>query len=284
MNNTPVKTWSTPQHEEEKIPVPCTLCGCETFIPHFELYVHCAGCGLVQINPQPVPGAVALRYDLNHGNDYLNYELANEKTFLRLQELALSDAGFYKLEQKLLPANPEILDIGCATGALLSALKDRGWNVRGVEVSGPQAAYCRKQRLNVSGISLEENRFQDQFFDVVLASNVIEHLNNPSGFAHEVKRILKPGGYFFITTPNIDGLQARIFGSRWRSAIFDHLYLFSRRNLCTLLEKAGFTVEQIKTWGGLADGITFPFLKRIADKLAKPLGFGDVMIARAICR
>ena len=276
-----VKTWSTPQREEARVPVPCTLCGNEKFIPHYDSYVRCVNCGLVQINPQPAPEAVALRYDTNHGVDYLNYELANEKAFLRLQELALKDAGFYVLEQKLLPENPVLLDIGCASGALLSALQSRGWNVRGVEISGPQAAHCRKQGLDVSNLPLEENHFPDQSIDVVLASHVIEHLNNPFGFVCEVKRILKPGGCFFITTPNIAGLQSRLLGSRWRSAIFDHLYLFSKSSLCKLLEKAGFTVEKIKTWGGLADGITFPLLKRIADRLVKPLGCGDVMIVRA---
>jgi len=312
----PVKTWSTPQRKEERIPVPCALCGNERFTPHFKYtgsnplfnpgndcelvffnYVRCIRCGLVQINPQPSPEAVALRYDKNHGNDYLDYEIANEKPFLRLQELALEDAGFYTLEHKLLTENkkagydavmgtggPEVLDIGCATGALLSALKSRGWKVRGVEISGPQAAYCRKQGLDVSNLPLEENHFPGQTFDVVLASHVIEHLNNPFDFAAEVKRILKPNGRFFVTTPNITGLQSHIFGSRWRSAIFDHLYLFSKRNLCKLLKKAGFTVEQVKTWGGLAAGSAPPLLKSIFDRLAKPLGFGDVMIVRAICQ
>ncbi|MCL1928875.1 MAG: class I SAM-dependent methyltransferase [Treponema sp.] len=311
-----VKTWSTPQRKEERIPVPCVLCRNEKFVPHFDhngsnplfnpgndlelvffSYVRCIRCGLVQINPQPSPEAVALRYDKNHGNDYLDYEIANEKAFLRLQELALKDAGFYILEQKILHAHakagvsaaignevPEVLDIGCATGALLSTLKNKGWKVRGVEISGPQATYCRKQGLDVSNLPLEENHFPGQTFDVVLASHVIEHLNNPFAFAEEVKRILKPRGCFFITTPNIAGLQSRIFGSGWRSVIFDHLYLFSKRNLRKLLIKAGFTVERVKTWGGLAAGSAPSLLKSIFDKLAKPLGFGDVMIVRAISK
>ena len=311
-----VKTWSTPQQEEAKIQVPCTICGGGQFVPYYDYsasnplfnpdsgenmelvffnYVRCVHCGLVQINPQPSPQAVALRYDKKHGDDYLNYELANEKPFLRLQELALQDAGFYKLEKKLLSAGamtnegPSVLDIGCATGALLSTLKNRGWKVRGVEISGPQAAYCKKQGLDVSKLPLEENNFPAQSFDVVLASHLIEHLNNPFRFAGEVRRILKPNGCFYVTTPNIAGLQAKFFGSRWRSAIFDHLYLFSKKSLCKLLKQAGFSVDVIKTWGGLAEGSLAgfagaPLLKRIFDKLAKPLGFGDVMIVKATCR
>ena len=160
-------------------------------------------------------------------------------------------------------------------------LKERGWTVKGVEISGPQAVYCREQGLEVSSLPIEKNNFEPGFFDAVITSHVIEHVNDPFSFAKEVRRILKPKGYFYITTPNISGFQARIFGSRWRSAIFDHLYLFSIKTLCGLLEKSGFTVERVKTWGGLAAGTAPAPVKRVFDKLAKPLGFGDVMIVRA---
>jgi 2-polyprenyl-3-methyl-5-hydroxy-6-metoxy-1,4-benzoquinol methylase len=300
-----VKTWSTPVHDEEHSPIPCTLCGGAEFVPHFTCtdtvstanpvsaaekphlfeYVRCARCRLVQINPQPVPAAVTLRYGKNHGGDYLAYEKANEAAFLRLQELALKDSGFFELEQDLLFANPRgpmLLDVGCAAGALLLMLKSRGWKVRGVEISGPQAAYCRGRGLEVSSLPLEESCFPAQNFDAVLASHLIEHLNDPGNFVREAWRILKPDGRLYVTTPNINGLQARLFGSAWRSAIFDHLYLFSVKTLTLLLEGAGFTVEKVKTWGGLAAGIAPLPVKRLFDKLAKSLGFGDVMIIRAV--
>jgi SAM-dependent methyltransferase len=249
------------------------------------------------VNPQPVPVAVSLRYDTNHGDDYLEYEKANEAAFLRLQELALADAGFFDLEKNLFSANktakktaavpdsaaaPLALDVGCAAGAMLRLLQSRGWDVKGIEISGPQAAFCRSRGLDVRSLTLEENHFPARHFDAVLASHVIEHLNDPWSFVVEARRILKPGGRFYVTTPNIAGLQARVFGSRWRSAIFDHLYLFSVKTLTCLLEKAGFKVERVKTWGGLAAGIVPPGIKTIFDKLAKPLGFGDVMIIRAV--
>jgi len=161
-------------------------------------------------------------------------------------------------------------------------LKERGWKTRGVEISGPQAEHCRTRGLDVRELPLEENHFPYYCFDVVLASHLIEHLNNPGNFVREVRRILRPNGRFYVTTPNIAGLQARIFGSRWRSAIFDHLYLFSIRTLRKLLEDSGFTVERVKTWGGLGAGIAPLPVKRVFDTLAKPLGFGDVMIIRAV--
>jgi 2-polyprenyl-3-methyl-5-hydroxy-6-metoxy-1,4-benzoquinol methylase len=151
-----------------------------------------------------------------------------------------------------------------------------------VEISGPQAEYGREKRnLDVRKLPLEENHFPAALFSVVLASHLIEHLNDPAAMVAEVHRILTPGGRFFVTTPNIAGFQAKLFRGRWRSAIFDHLYLFSVKTLSRLLEEKGLTVEKISTWGGLAAGLAPAPVKRFFDKAAKRFGFGDVMIIRA---
>jgi SAM-dependent methyltransferase len=235
------------------------------------------------MNPQPEPAAVADRYQAGHGEDYLSYELANEGPFLRLQELGLRDAGFDQIEAELRArtAGPRVLDAGCAAGALLEKLRDRGWDCTGVEIS-PSAEYARRERsLDVLSLPLEACGFPDASFHLVLASHLIEHLNDPAGFLSEVRRVLVPGGYFLATTPNIAGFQARLFRGRWRSAIFDHLYLFSVKTLSRLLEDRGFAVERVRTWGGLAAGAAPRPLKTLADRAAKRFGFGDVMLIRA---
>jgi len=236
------------------------------------------------MNPQPVKDEILARYGSKFGKDYLSYEIENENSFLQLQKLALKDSGFYQTEKVLMLRKtqaPAVLDIGCATGALLAFLRDRGWNVKGVEIS-PAAEYAHNVRqLDVQNIPLEEIAFSSGSFDIVLASHLIEHLNDPFSFLKEVHRILKDNGKLFITTPNISGLQAYLYGSRWRSAIFDHLYLFSARTLKKMLRRAGFKVEKLSTWGGIAAGLAPVWIKKSADFLAKRLGFGDVMIMRA---
>ncbi|MCL2382386.1 MAG: class I SAM-dependent methyltransferase [Treponema sp.] len=279
-----VKTWSTPAAPEQRRPVPCALCGGLLFRPSLSCegfsYVRCAGCGLVQINPQPLEEETRSRY----GENYLAYELTNEEAFFNLQLLGLNDSGFDALERSFFSKGerPRVLDIGCATGRLLAHLRERGWQPSGVEISGPQAEYCRHERgLDVTSLPLEENAFPSGAFDVVLASHLIEHVNAPACLASEVSRILAPGGCFFVTTPNIDGFQARLFRGRWRSAIFDHLYLFSVKTLSRLLTENGFTVETTVTWGGLAAGTAPVPVKRLFDRAAKRFGFGDVVMARA---
>ena len=285
-----MKTWSTPVRAGKSGKIPC-LCSGGVFKPALDCegfgYVRCASCGLVQMNPQPLKDEVIERYSRAFGGDYLSYELENEAGFLKLQQLALEDAGFTKFEKNLFSraaeeAPPSVLDIGCATGALLFFLRERGWRVTGVEIS-PCAGYAKNSRgLDVRNLPLEDNNFPSAGFDAVLASHLIEHLNDPRSFLAEIRRVLKPGGRVFITTPNISGFQARLYGARWRSAIFDHLYLFSARTLKKLLKSEGFKIEKISTWGGLAAGLAPSWLKKAADFLAKHLSSGDVMIVRAV--
>jgi len=277
------KTWSTPVVEEKRAAVPCDLCGSASFASSLACegfsYVRCRRCSLTQVNPQPASESVARRY----GDDYLAYEIANEESFLRLQLLGLSDAGFWRLERDLMARGrpPRVLDVGCATGALLERLRDRGWIVVGAEIS-PSARHARETRgLDVRGAALEDCAFPGGGFDAALASHLIEHLNRPRAFVREIMHVLAPGGHFLVTTPNIDGFQARLFGPKWRAAIFDHLYLFSKRTLRALLESEGFEVLGIRTWGGLAAGTAPSSLKTLADKAAKTLGIGDVMLVKA---
>ena len=287
-----MKTWSMPVSAGKSKTRPCALCDSLIFKPVLVCegfsFVKCKKCGLVQRNPQPDKNEILARYSSTYGNDYLSYELENEAAFLTLQQLALKDAGFSKLEKTLFATveksraeSPSILDIGCATGALIASLRDKGWRVTGVEIS-PSAIYAKNERkLDVRNIPLEENNFPDNSFDVILASHLIEHLNEPKAFLEETYRILKNNGSLFITTPDISGFQSLLFGSRWRSAIFDHLYLFSRRTLSKMLKTIGFKIVSCHSWGGLAAGVAPKTVKKVADFLAKRLNFGDVMIIYA---
>jgi hypothetical protein len=106
-------------------------------------------------------------------------------------------------------------------------------------------------------------------------------LTDPSAFLLEIKRILTANGWLIISTPNIAGFQARLMGEKWRSAIADHIILYSRKTLGLLLKRNGFEICRIKTWGGIGAGIAPGWIKKPADFLAKRTGIGDVMIVLA---
>ena len=70
-------------------------------------------------------------------------------------------------------------------------------------------------------------------------------------------------------------------GEKWRSAIPDHIILYSKKTLSRLLTESGFEIHRIKTWGGIGKGIAPDWIKKPVDSMAKKLGVGDVMVVLA---
>jgi SAM-dependent methyltransferase len=225
-------------------------------------------------DPRPVFDDLRGRY----GEEYFRYELENEENFFALMRLGMRDVAFDALAAEIAPPRT-FLDVGCATGMLVAEMKARGWDASGVDLCRESAEYGERVRgVRIFIGTLEEAHFPGDAFSTAHFSHLIEHVPDPRGFLREIRRILRPGGYALVTTPNIDGLQARLFRERWRSAIADHLTLFSRRTLSRLLAESGFTVLKSVTWGGLAAGTAPPFIKGPVDRLAKRWGFGDVAL------
>lgn len=279
-----MKTFSKQPAETCLNRISCALCGSSESSKPWKndsmQFVKCSNCGLVFQNPQPDPSELLNRYD----DDYFDYEIGNEDAFFNLMKLGLADIGFFAEEERIIDdysasgRHPSFLDIGCATGRLIDAMRSRGWDVKGAEVCRQSADYgIRERNLNIHRGTVESAGYPDNSFDVVHCSHLIEHLTAPGVFMNEVARILKPGGLFIVVTPDISGFQARLFKSEWRSAISDHMYLFSKRTLKAMMEKNGFRIVKTASWGGLAAGTAPYLIKRVADKLVKCLGSGDVV-------
>lgn len=273
-----MKTFSMQPGTEVRELIPCPLCGEREFRPLWSgaiPFVRCRSCGAVYQNPQPRQEDLSERYDA----EYFLYERANEENFFNLMRLGLEDIGFDELKER---APRSFLDIGCATGMLLAHVKRQGFREQGVEICAPAAKFgIRERGISIHIGDLESAGFTDESFGFVHSSHVIEHLTDPNSFLKEIYRILVPGGYLLLTTPDIAGFQARLFGERWRSAIHDHMLLFSRRTLDKALRTAGFTVLKRRSWGGLAAGSAPKPVKRAADLLCKLLNQGDVMMFAA---
>lgn len=243
------------------------------------LFVRCPTCGLRRQEPQPRAEAVLGRYD----ESYLRYETERHFAYRDIALRSLAEAGLVPGDSERRDgASKAILEVGCATGALLSAFKEAGWSAKGVEVGAAMAAYARERfGLDVYAGTVEAAPVPAEAFDAAVATHLIEHLNDPRSLLRAVRRALRPGGSLYLVTPNVDGFQARLLGERWRSAIRDHLYLFSLRTLASLLDSEGFDTDYAGTWGGWPQGMRPVALKRPLDALAKRLGWGDVMILRS---
>jgi 2-polyprenyl-3-methyl-5-hydroxy-6-metoxy-1,4-benzoquinol methylase len=259
--------------------VRCGICGSRESRPFLDMdgfsYQRCSRCGLVYQNPRPVFSDLRKRYS----DGYFQYELENQTNFFNLMKLGLRDIRFDTFYHTVQDGSRKFLDIGCATGLLLDHIRSKGWSTKGVEICRPSVEYAKRVfDLDVFQGTLDEASFPKGSFDVVHFSHVIEHVSEPKKMLLEIRRVVKDDGHVIVTTPNVDGWHVRFAGPEWRSAIPDHIYLFSQKTLRRLLELTGFMVVKQVSWGGIPAGRRSGFFKKPADKLAKLFNIGDVML------
>ena len=241
----------------------------------------CGGCGLVWLNPQPAPEDIGKLYvhyytngkegsSVSPGPVKVSWHLKVRLSVLaahygyrgdlpgpwwerigkmgRLLPLLRDAAGAFVM---FLPAaaGGRLLDIGCGNGAFLASMRERGWQVQGVEPD-PEAARLARERYGLEVITgpLEGAALPAASVDAITMHHVIEHVPDPVALLGECCRVLRPGGKLVAVTPNAEGLGHRLFGIWWFGLDPPrHLHLFSLRTLQACAGKAGLRIESLRS-------------------------------------
>lgn len=147
------------------------------------------------------------------------------------------------------------LDLGCGDGAFTAAMAAAGADPVGAEVAEAALARARKRHpeLEFALVPIERPLpFPDASFDLVWASEVIEHVADTARWLSEVRRVLKPGGRLLVTTPAHGRLRLALEGvERLAPPLGDHLHLYTKGSLRTLLGEFSFDEVQVRAVGGL---------------------------------
>lgn len=160
----------------------------------------------------------------------------------RLDEI-VSTFGSYR-------RNNRLLDVGFGAGSFLDAAARNNWQAFGVEVSQSAVEYVRERGFEVFCGELEKAAYPDDYFDVVILSEVLEHVPDPRALLEASVSVLRPGGLLWATTPHGRGISARILGLEWSNVCPpDHLQLFSVAGIKGLLSGAGLRRVELATHG-----------------------------------
>jgi SAM-dependent methyltransferase len=146
------------------------------------------------------------------------------------------------------------LDLGCGNGRLTAEMADAGAKPVGVEIAN---AALDRARASYSELDFRlapiegPLPFEDGAFELVWASEVIEHVADTARWLSEARRVLAPGGRLLVTTPSHGRLRIMVGGiERFSEPVGDHLHLYTRSSLGQLLEEFGFHDVEIRTAGG----------------------------------
>jgi SAM-dependent methyltransferase len=209
--------------------------------------VQCPACGVICFDPLP-------------SIEILNRFYSAAYYDFRRWPGEAGGAWFGRKLRKIGPTG-RFLDVGCATGFFLNGIRQStGWEVHGVEFGRDAVTYARhKLGLDVFEGDLEDANYPDGHFDYVHVNNVLEHVLDPVGLLAECRRVLKPGGHFFLAVPNgindsrnlIEFFSTENIPARSPSG---HIFFFPARTLLMLFERFGFAVRTKKT-GSIKRGL-----------------------------
>lgn len=204
----------------------------------FEI-MECENCGLLFTTPRPAPEVIGKYYQ---SEDYYSHQENKKGLVPRIYEWVktLNIKNKVKMAVEGLPKG-RLLDIGCGVGNFIFKVKQKGWEVVGIEPSD-DAKDIAEKRLGFRPMApSESNTLNDASFDVITLWHVLEHVDDLKTQTSEIQRLLKPGGRLVIALPNFQSFDCQYFKEKW--AAWDvprHLNHFAPETLKNLMNSSGF--------------------------------------------
>lgn len=231
----------------------CILCGhhdCEHVLDKLRdsatlSVVKCTSCGLEQLSDIPTVEAarqfynndMQVRNTMGDANNEIDYQKA-------LKKYGITGKTQLNLVLPFLEKTSQILEIACGYGFLLKELSLLGFSAEGVEISNIRREIAHRNcGCNIHGFDLLEDVPQNlhEKYDLVLAFECLEHVNQPLKFVEHMGLLLKKSGRLIIEVPNCDDRMKTVCEEYRAWQYFSaHLTYFTPPLLTRLLQDAGF--------------------------------------------
>jgi len=140
--------------------------------------------------------------------------------------------------------NAKILEIGCSGGSLNIFLNRNGFkNLYGIDISEKAIELCKNKGIkNVFAIDAKKTNFNNDEFDIIIASDVLEHIYDDSAALVEWNRILRTNGKLLLFVPAFRFLWSD------HDKRNKHYRRYHKSELQAILKKNGFSIERISYW------------------------------------
>ena len=237
----------------------CPVCGGERFEPFTSVFeyswVRCSRCGHLFCETPPDEAAVAALYSAEGARRcsqsaiYLDEELFQT----RVDRIARPKAEFVA---SVVNGRGIWVDVGCATGELLSAAQALGWRCRGVESDPDEFAFGRRHGLDIAAefVSAANIGGFVAGAQVVSLVNVLEHVRQPVELLCAVSASIATGSYAVFEVPrhpSLSSLANQAFPDLACRHIYapDHLHVFTEDSAERMLDRASLHAIAVWTFG-----------------------------------
>ncbi len=206
--------------------------------------LRCSACHSFYLSPQPTADYLNEAYS----SSYYGEGEQKFKGFIQKGIHYFIARRARRLNQMIGP-DAKVLDIGCGSGYFLKSMLDTGSiEAHGIELPGKSAERASKvPGINLKIGKLEKGDFPTESLDMVTMFHVFEHLDQPAQTLETISKILKKGGYLYLSCPNVASWQSRLFKGNWFHLDPPrHLFLMPPAAIKEHLEKLGFTTVKEK--------------------------------------
>lgn len=182
--------------------------------------------------------------------------------------------------EKVSPISGRAVDLGSGSGALSLALSSRGFDVTAVDLDPPQGLCVRTVAADLCRDNVCHS-LGEEAFDLLVAVEVMEHMENPLAFLRNAHTLARPGAKLIMSTPNVLHLYSRIKflvkGTYW---LFDRACYYSTGHIMPLprwlleahLEETGWQLVAAGVAGDLEVGGFRGALGKLCSKLQRNPG------------
>ncbi len=237
-------------HQGPEVAQPCPVCGDGGKAPEFPdatgpAKLHplerCVECGLVSMREHRTEEDLDAAQADAYGEQGARFNPLIEAGVRGFR------AARVRLAMRLMPAGASVLDVGCGRGLFLAMMRERGYRVRGTELSATTAANAYPG-VPIEPGELVPGRFEPGAFDLISIWHVLEHMRRPDVALAAAHEALGENGRLLIAVPNYASWQARLGGEHWfHLDVPRHIHQFSPATLRRLVERHGFDIERLST-------------------------------------
>lgn len=210
----------------------------------------CGACQMIYLFP-PLSEELESTFYKKEFEKYMQKRTARDKDWSTPERHFESNQGettrrMEFLENYLNHGSLKILEVGCSSGFMLSALKEKGMEVYGLDPSEGFIDYVRSKGIPVYKSLKEMGQDHHLVFDLIIHYYVLEHVRDPLAFIKQYMGLLHAGGRMIFEVPSASDALVEMYKvpafDRFYWSVAHHWY-FTRESLTQLLKRAGFYFE-----------------------------------------